>query len=173
MEVRDFDTTTLRKYYVHANAVIRKSGQFNYQFCRFPVPTAWDLDRFEQLLVDSKYEDLEIVQFLRFGWPIEVNNLMINPAVPINQKGALESSAELLDYINTEISNRSVIGPFNINVFGNSSRISPIDAIPKKDSDEKRIILNLSHPPDGTSVNDAVSKDQYLGKRYKSYVPKC
>ena len=28
---------------------------------------------------------------------------------------------------------------------------------------KKRVILNLSHPPDGSSVNDAINKDMYLG----------
>ena len=49
--------------------------------------------------------------------------------------------------------------------FGKQARISPIDSIPKKGSEDRRVILNLSYPPEGgASVNDAVSKDHYLGQ---------
>ena len=56
-----------------------------------------------------------------------------------------------------------MIGPLVGRPFGHKFKMSPIDAIPKRDSAEKHIILNLSHPDDSGSVNGAVSKDVYLG----------
>ena len=41
------------------------------------------------------------------------------------------------------------------------ARFSPLDAIPKCDSDALRVILNLSHPFDGESVNKSIDKEVY------------
>ena len=160
--VREFSQDMLQKYYVHANEVIRKSGKYNYEYCKFPVPSPWDLDRFEYLLQD--YEDNQIIVFLRYGWPIDSKDCNFNVKQAPNQKGARENAAEVQSYLKRELRSKSMIGPFAKNPFGKKSRISPIDAIPKKDSDDKRIILNLSHP-DGLSVNSSLNKNCYLGKR--------
>ena len=58
----------------------------------------------------------------------------------------------------------TIIGPFKESPFGKDARYSPLDAIPKKDSAEFRIILNLSYPFEGDSVNDAIAKDSYMGE---------
>ena len=42
--------------------------------------------------------------------------------------------------------------------------VSPLNAVPRKEADERRIILDLSFPK-GSSINDFVSKDFYLGDR--------
>ena len=153
----------LARYYVHANATICKSGKFNYEFCRFPVPTPWNIDRLEELLLLHKFDDMQIIQFLKYGWPVETRHLAEYHQIPPNQMGAKNSSKELKKYMETELQNNGIIGPFKDNPFGGKARISPIDAIPKKDTDDKHVILNLSHP-DGRSVNDAIDKDTYLGQ---------
>ena len=83
---------------------------------------------------------------------------------PKNQRGAYEFATKLDEYISAELCQQSVIGPFSAAPF-DGARISPIDALPKKDSDDVRVILNLSYPPDsGAAVNDVVDKDCYLGE---------
>ena len=44
------------------------------------------------------------------------------------------------------------------------AKFSPLDAIPKRDSEDLRIIMNLSYPHDQSSVNSAMDKNVYLGK---------
>ena len=41
--------------------------------------------------------------------------------------------------------------------------LSPLNSVPKQDSAERRIILDLSWPA-GTSVNDGISSSSYLGE---------
>ena len=41
--------------------------------------------------------------------------------------------------------------------------LSPLNSVPKPDSDERLFILDLSWPA-GASVNDGISKDLYLGQ---------
>ena len=62
-----------------------------------------------------------------------------------------------------EIERVSIIGPFIKNPFGKQVRISPLDTRPKKDSDELRVILNLSHPFESGSVNHSINKETYAG----------
>ena len=48
--------------------------------------------------------------------------------------------------------------------------MSPLNTVPKKDSNERRIILDLSFPK-GTAINDSVSKDFYLGEKVSLSYP--
>ena len=41
--------------------------------------------------------------------------------------------------------------------------ISPLRSVPKRDSDKRRVIMDLSYPEDQL-INDLVNKDWYLGR---------
>lgn len=56
-----------------------------------------------------------------------------------------------------------MIGPFSTNPFTSEIAISPLNSVPKSTSNERRVILDLSWPV-GTSVNDGISPDTYLGE---------
>ena len=49
--------------------------------------------------------------------------------------------------------------------------ISPLNTVSKKDSQERRVILDLSFP-EGSSINEGISKDQYLGDRVDLIFPR-
>jgi hypothetical protein len=55
------------------------------------------------------------------------------------------------------ISSPAIIGPFEKNPFNCSLKISPLNTVTKKDSIERRVILDLSFP-EGQSVNEFISK---------------
>jgi hypothetical protein len=46
-----------------------------------------------------------------------------------------------------EASYGSIIGPFESNPFDCQFKISPVNSVTKKDSSERRVILDLSFPP--------------------------
>ena len=50
------------------------------------------------------------------------------------------------------------MGPFDKIPFQNKVGISPLSTRPKKDSDKRRVILDLSFPMGG-AVNDGIIKD--------------
>ena len=130
------------------------------------------MEEFHRLLIKHQCEDLEVIQFLKYGWPI---NLLYQPPslnISSNQKGAKGNSNARCEFIDKETKQKSIIGPFpdGSDQF-KGSRILPLDAIPKKDSPEMRIILNLSYPWDGESVNNVIAKDSYLGKLTKLSYP--
>ena len=63
----------------------------------------------------------------------------------------------------TKASYGSIIGPFESNPFDCQFKISPLNSFTKKDSSERRVILDLNFPS-RCSVNDNISKDIYLGE---------
>ena len=62
-----------------------------------------------------------------------------------------------------EIEFKAVLGPFQENSFNQPCFFIPLNTRDKKDSMEKRIILDLSFP-EGNSVNDGEDKTKYLGE---------
>ena len=56
----------------------------------------------------------------------------------------------------------AVICPFLKNPFGKQACFSPIDTRPKKDSEELRIIINLSYLFQQGSVNESIFKTKYV-----------
>ena len=65
-------------------------------------------------------------------------------------------------YLENKIKFKSVVGPFKLNPFNQPIVILPLNTRDKKDSIEKRIILDLSFP-EGLAVNEGIDKTTYLG----------
>ena len=77
-------------------------------------------------------------------------------------------------YLKKECMYGSILGPFKDNPFESNLVISPLNSVPKKDSEDRRIILDLSFSEndmnDG-SVNSHICKDLYLGQPVKVTYP--
>ena len=139
---------------------VRASGKPNYLGALVPVPTYWDLDLLENLLED--YED-KLVDFFRYGWPMSRSILpLTNGSAKVNHKGAIDFLESINQYLASEHSNNTLLGPFFANPFPDRTASSPINSAPKYNSEERRVILNMSFPP-GHSINDGIDKDKYLG----------
>ena len=140
---------------------VRASGKPNYLEARVLVPTHWDLDLLESLLED--YEGKLTVDFLRYGWPMSRSILShTNGSAKVNHKGEIEFPDAINHYLATEHSNNTLLGPFFTNPFLDRTASSPLNSVPKWDSDERRVILDMSFPSDH-SINDGIDKDCYLG----------
>ena len=122
------------EFWVTANREVRLSNHHNFQDRKINVNTNWDLDKFEEWL--EGYHDKEIVNYLRFGWPLNTEGAERRDTIPPNQNGAQCNKEELRKYIKAKIQSGSVIGPFFKNPFRRYARISLFDTRPKKDSDE-------------------------------------
>ena len=140
---------------------VRASGKPNYLGARVPVPTHWDLDLLENLLAD--FEVKLVVDFLRYGWPMSRSILRLTKgSAKVNHKGAIEFLDAINQYLATEHSNNTLLGPFFANPFPDRAASSPLNSLPKCDSDERNVILDMSFPP-SHSINDGIDKDNYLG----------
>ena len=122
----------------------------------------WDLSLLELLLGD--YDDPMVIEFLHYGLPMSQNLFPItNGSSQVNHKGAQDFPEAINQYWEIEQANKlTVLGPFSHNPFLDRAASSPLNSVPKWDSDKCRVILDMSFPM-GTSVNDGIDKDKYLG----------
>ena len=146
------------------------SGLPNYQGCKIPVKTRINVEFFGENLLD--YKDMVICEYLEFGAPIGFQGCLNVSEIDIkNHKGASELSSDIYKYLRKEASYGSIIGPFESNPFDCQFKISPLNSVTKRNSSERRVILDLSFPP-RCSVNDNISKDIYLGEKLEVTYPK-
>ena len=142
--------------------MVRKHGYPNRYGARLPITTHWNLDEFERLL--DGYKDIDIIEWMRYGWPTGRLPTMPEPTKTFkNHKGATDHPRALKKYIQKELAKGAVIGPYKCIPFNSHVGISPISTREKKQSEDRRVILDLSFPP-GQSVNDGMIKNNYLGE---------
>ena len=150
--------------------LVNKLGYPNRFGARIPIANNWDLGRLEQLLIG--YEDKEVVEWLKYRWPTGRLPSLPDPAKTFkNHKGATDHPEALKKYISKEKSKGAVMGPFNVIPFHKKVGIVPISTRPKKCTQERRIIIDLSFP-EGESVNNGMIKDNYMGQQVKLTFPR-
>lgn len=84
-----------------------------------------------------------------------------------NHTGATDFPEQITSYLIKE----AVVGPFKDNPFNDPIALSPLNSVPKKDSSERRVIVDLSFP-EGECVNFGILKDEYLGNNISVSYPK-
>ena len=151
------------EFWISAHRKVRESGLPNYQGERIQVNNKWNLELLGKQLDVHGYEDMELIQLLRYSWPLNAQDTEVLDEIPDNQRVVKENKEEAIRYLKQERENGSIIGPFHTNPF-ETARFSPLNTREKKQSVEKRVILNLSYPFKGGSVNASINKTQYLGR---------
>ena len=134
------------------------------------VNSKWNLTLIAELL--KQYDDKDIVEWIRYGWPAGRLPTLPPPGLSTkNHKGATEHPNDLKNYIIKESKHGAVMGPFRKIPFKENIGVSPLSTRPKKDLQERRVILDLSFPI-RNAVNDGIPKDTYLGFEAKLTFPK-
>ena len=124
----------------------------------------------EELL--TEYHDKEVVEWLRYGWPTGRLPGVAEPSKwGTNHKGAEDHPEALIAYIQKELRHDAIMGPYEKIPFQGNVGISPLSTRAKKNSEERRVILDLSFPV-GEGINDDIPKDTYLGMEAKIEFPK-
>ena len=88
----------------------------------------------------------------------------------VNHKGATDFPELVKNYLAKEIWMGATFGPFKEIPFETRRAVSRINSRPKKGTDARRFILDLSFPI-GQGVNDGIPKDTYLGKAIQLKYP--
>ena len=156
---------------INLHVQVRESGVPNCQGLRIPVDTKINIAGMRELAHD--YEDQEALDFLEFGFPInfEGPDSLLTGTRPGNHKGARDFPDAVSKYLDKECALAATMGPFEENPFPNSPiAVSPLNTVPKDTPGERRIILDLSFPPQ-SGVNEGIPSDTFLGKLYKLSLP--
>ena len=117
------------------------------------------------------YEDWEVTEWLKYGFPVARDPMEPDP-IPCetNHWGASRFPDAIDAYIEKEIKLRATMGPFSISPFLSRIGISPLSSRPKRESTQRRIILDLSFP-EHHSVNSGISSTMYCGEKMELTYP--
>ena len=155
---------------VHLHRCVLAFGQYNFLGARLPVPSSLNLPLWRSKLRD--YDDYAVCDFLEFGWPVGLNyaSSLSTDQFSRNHKGATDFPSAVDSYLSLELERGAVIGPFSSNPFSRPIVISPLNSVPKPQSFERQMILDLSWPT-GSSINDAIPDRVYLSQPYSLVYP--
>ena len=148
---------------------VMQHSYLNAWGARIPVESGWNLKLLDSLLVD--YQDREVVGWLRYSWPVSRPPNWLDPVPSYgNHASATEFQAQVDNYIDKELNRKATCQPFKEVPFSSRIGVSPLSSRDKKESAERRIIMDLSWPI-GQSVNLGIAKDQFMGLRVKLTFP--
>ena len=147
--------------------LVKKSGVYNYQGCKIPLPSNFNFEFLQKEL--AQYHNKQVIKFLKYGFPVDCKVKGVDPGIPNYDKGATEFGAQVKSLLQKEVKLGGFLGPFEKPPF-TEPRYSPLNSVPKKDSQDRGLILDLSYPP-GNSINDGIDKDWYLGVYDKLQLP--
>ena len=158
----------VKDQWVRIIELVMLSQKPNKDGCRIRVNNIWNFELLSSLLAD--YPDKDVIECLRYGWPLDRDDNAPLEMGGVNHKGATEYPEHIDKYIQKEIGLGAIIGPFDAIPFTGQVGISPLSTREKRDSNSRCIIMDCSWPI-GFSVNDGIDKDNYLGKPVKLKYP--
>ena len=160
------------EFLLNTHKLVVDSKKSNFEFCRIPVNDRLNILFLRHMLSD--YRDFQVCDLLEFAFPLgcseDIRNLKSNTRIK-NHKGAREFPSEIKSYLESELCKDTVLGPFKENPFQTQLLLSPLNTVPKHDTNERRVILDLSFSK-GHAVNDFIPKDEYLQEKIDLVYPK-
>ena len=138
---------------------VRSWGVPNMYGARVPLKTPWNLTLMEQLAESTS--DREVVQFMRYGWSLNHDGRQVSVSW-FNHASAIRYPVVMEDYLRKEQALGCLLGLFLSLPWEEHVAVSPMSTRPKKNSVKRRVIMDLSWPHDGRSLNDGIVKDRYL-----------
>lgn len=155
-------TTANQEFPAFANLYnkIKAWGCPNYIGARIPVDSGLNIKAWYQHLRD--YHDSDLCDLLQYGWPLGYLKETPPISAPGNHPSAAAHMQHVRKFVCEELKHQALIGPFKSDPFTPWVRYSPIMTRPKRDTDNRRIIVDLSYPH-GYAVNDGIDNHNHLG----------
>ena len=163
-----FDTNVIdTNNLIEIHEIVRKTKKPNFMQARIPVTSQLNVEVWQELLKD--YWNQQLLQLLRFGFPLDFNRNGQLQCEGGNHSSATQYPKDVDAYIQEESSYGAILGPFKENSIKNS-HTSPFMTRNKPNSDRRRVIIDLSWPL-GASVNAGIDKDTYLASPFALTFP--
>ena len=147
--------------YMEMYCAVRDTALPNYMRARIPVPSGLNIQAWRSLLVG--YHDRQVLDFLEFGWPADFTATEAPTPTITNHNEAPEYKSSIVTYVATELAHGALLGPFEAPPYMPWSQVSPMMTRPKKNSVNRRVIVDLSWPR-GRSVNAGIRRGHYQGR---------
>ena len=145
-----------------AHNQVKKSGKHNFQGEKILLDSQLNAKNWEKYL--SGYWDWQLIQIIKFGFPLDCDEAVKLKCDFTNHKSAILYPEHVDMYLNEEINFKAIQGPFNSPPFPDM-HCSPFITREKPNSNKRRVIVDLSWPM-GNAVNDGVAPDTYLGTSF-------
>ena len=152
---------------IEIHEIVKNTQKPNFMQARIPVTSQLNVEVWQELLKD--YWDQQLLQLLRFGFPLDFNRNSQLHCEGGNHSSAIQYPKDVEAYIQEETNYGAILGPFKENPI-ESSHTSPFMTRNKPNSDRRRVIIDLSWPL-GASVNAGIDKDTYLGTPFALTFP--
>lgn len=107
---------------------------------------------------------------LAYGWPLGFYAKNMPVSVAKNHPSALAYPVHIDQYLATEMQFKAIEGPMDTPPFHPWMRISPLMTRPKKESEKRRVIVDLSFP-EGQAVNTGIDTTYYMGNDISYTLP--
>ena len=148
---------------------VRATGLPNYLSARILIPSDINHASWERL-IPHEFDDSEILEFLKFGWPMSYTAPTPPTSSPKNHPSALAYTGEIDKFLQKELEKSAMLGPFQDLPFRPWTQISPLLTVPKKNSASRRVVIDLSFPKGG-NVNDGVARNFFQGRSLTYILP--
>lgn len=155
----------------HFAQMYQQVKSYNLPNClgaKIPIHSGLHVERWVMLL--QNYHDNELCHFLAYGWPLSFYAQDLPETVLKNHPSATEFPEHIQKFLATELQFKAIEGPFQASPFTPWSRISPLMTRPKKGSNHRRVIVDLSYP-EGADVNTGINTAAYLGRDISYTLP--
>ena len=162
------ESRALAPFHMHLYSEVRATGLPNYMGTRRKIPSQLNCEKWDELL--EEYEDRQICDFIKYGWPVSFTAPSLPISTPANHASALRHPEAIKRFIDKELHMQALLGPFPEDPFQPWTKVSPLMTRDKKEGSGKRVILDLSFPP-GRSVNDGIIKNFFQGDDFFYTLP--
>lgn len=141
---------------------VRASGTYNVLQARIPLPSLLKYANWEAAAT-GHIDDPWIIDLVRFGFPLQFKGSFdeVSTKEYDNHQSASNYAKHVESYIEIEVANQTLIGPFREKPFTRLS-VAPIMTRPKSNPSKRRIIVDYSYP-DGAGVNGHINKNEVFG----------
>lgn len=137
---------------------------------KIPIKTKLNVGLWEQCAT-GHIDDEIVIAGIKYGFSMQYLGPTLDEVKIEMHESGNKHQSHIADYISTEKQFGAVLGPFKTPPFQPWCRTSPLMTRPKAESNKRRVIVDLSYPPD-KNVNAWVIKGNYYGRYVHHKLPK-
>ena len=145
---------------------IKASSTPNFLHSQIRIQSQLKPEVWERRLVD--YWDSQLLLLIKYGFPLDFDHKSPLQSVTKNHTSGIQFTDDIQVYLAEEKSFGAILGPFKESPI--NDYISPFLTRDKPGAPHRRVIVDLSFPH-GSSVNDGVQLDKYLGTPFILTLP--
>lgn len=148
---------------------VRSFGTYNVFGARIRLDSTLNVENW-RLLSTNHIDDDWLIQLVEYGFPLQY----VGPSCPTdlkkvtNHSSAVEFQDHVSHFIQKEIENNTIFGPFHDIPF-EWGAIAPMMTRPKSNPQKRRIIVDFSYPNGG--INASIHKNIVFGQYVDHWLP--